>query len=103
MTVIVGNDVPDAIRGHLKRWFIELKANVFVGTVNARTRTKLLTFVLKSAPPEMGLLIIQSAPNCQGYEIERIGPEGKTGRKSVDLSGIPLVAEKWMDYSEDPF
>ena len=34
MTVIVANDTPDAIRGILKRWFIEPRPNVFVGTIN---------------------------------------------------------------------
>ena len=34
MTVIVANDTPDAIRGMLKRWFIEPRPNVFVGTLN---------------------------------------------------------------------
>ena len=38
MTVLVANDTPAAIRGMLKRWFVEPKPNVFVGTVNRRTR-----------------------------------------------------------------
>ncbi|RKX40244.1 MAG: type I-E CRISPR-associated endoribonuclease Cas2, partial [Verrucomicrobia bacterium] len=38
MTVIICNNTPDCIRGHLKRWFIEPKPNVFVGTVNVKTR-----------------------------------------------------------------
>ena len=33
MTVIVANDTPDAIRGLLKRWFVEPRPNVFVGTL----------------------------------------------------------------------
>ena len=103
MTVIVGNDVPDAIRGHLKRWFIEMKPNVFVGTVNQRTRKNVVAFLMRWASEDMGLLMIASAPNCQGYEIERIGPEGKTGRRPIELSGIPLVAEMWIDRSADPF
>ena len=37
MTVIIANDTPPAIRGLLKRWFIEPRPNVFVGSVNART------------------------------------------------------------------
>ena len=28
MTVIIANDTPDAIRGMLKRWFIEPRPNV---------------------------------------------------------------------------
>lgn len=102
MTVIVANDTPVAIRGMLKRWFIEPTPNTFVGTLNTRTHQKVIDFVLRNAPKDFGLLIITSAPNCQGYSIQRIGPEGKTGRKEINLSGIPLIAEKWLG-SDDPF
>jgi DNA polymerase-3 subunit epsilon len=51
MTVIVANDVPAYIRGHLKRWFLEPRPNVFVGTLNPRTHDKVLQFIVKHAPP----------------------------------------------------
>jgi CRISPR-associated protein Cas2 len=103
MTVLVANDTPPAIRGHLKRWFIEPKPNVFVGTLNTRTHKKVLDFILRHTPAEFGLLIISSAPNCQGYEIRRIGPEGKSGRKEIKISGIPLIAETWNTNDNNPF
>lgn len=103
MTVLVCNDVPPAIRGHLKRWFIEPRPNVFVGTLNVRTHRKVMDFILRNAPPDFGVLVISSAPNCQGYRIERIGPEGKTGRRDVEISGIPLIAESWVDTDNVPF
>ena len=103
MTILVCNDTPPAIRGHLKRWFIEPRPNVFVGTLNARTHRKVLEFILRNAPKDFGILAIASAPNCQGYTIQRIGPEGKTGRKDVELSGIPLIAETWSTPEDAPF
>jgi CRISPR-associated protein Cas2 len=33
----------------LKRWFVEPKPNVFVGTVNRRTRDKVLDYVKRNA------------------------------------------------------
>jgi CRISPR-associated protein Cas2 len=89
--------------GHLKRWFIEPKPNVFVGTLNARTHRKVMEFILRNAPLDFGMLVISSAPNCQGYVVERIGPEGKTGRRDVELSGIPLIAENWINPGNCPF
>ena len=59
MTVIVANDTPPAIRGLLKRWFVEPRPNVFVGTVNRRTREKTIEYVRRNAP-DLGLLIIAS-------------------------------------------
>ena len=103
MTVLVCNDVPPAIRGHLKRWFIEPKPNVFVGTLNVRTHRKVMDFILRNSPAEFGMLIVTSAPNCQGYTVERIGPEGKSGRKDVDISGISLMAESWIESDNQPF
>lgn len=94
MTVIIANDVPPFIRGHLKRWFIEPRANVFVGTLNVRTHQKVMHFIAKNAPPEFGFQSISSAPNCQGYTIERFGPQGLSGRKKSELSGIQIIEEK---------
>lgn len=103
MTVIVANDTPDAIRGMLKRWFIEPRPNVFVGTLNARTHAKVLDYILRNSPSDFGMLIISSQPNCQGYQIERVGPCGCAGRKPVLVSGIPLVAEEWIAEENRPF
>ncbi|MBB5350952.1 CRISPR-associated protein Cas2 [Haloferula luteola] len=103
MTVLVAHNTPPAIRGHLKRWFIEPRPNVFIGTLNVRTIRKVLDFVLRNSPPDFGLLVISSAPNCQGYVIEHIGPEGQSGRREVDFSGIPLIAEQWIEPENCPF
>jgi CRISPR-associated protein Cas2 len=103
MTVLVCNDVPDALRGHLKRWFIEPRPNVFVGTLNPRTHRKVLDFIRRNAPPEFGFLSICSAQNCQGYLVQRYGPEGKTGKLPIELSGIPLIADRFVSSINDPF
>jgi len=42
----------------------------------------------------MGLLIISNYPNCQGYKIDTTGP---TDRKGIEVSGLWMVAEKWVD------
>lgn len=94
MTVIVANDVPPFIRGHLKRWFIEPRANVFVGTLNVRTHEKVMQFIVKHAPPDFGFMTIVSWPNCQGYKIERFGPQGSIGREDSELSGIFLINDQ---------
>jgi len=91
MTVIVANDVPAHIRGHLKRWFVEPRPNVFVGTLNVRNHDKVMQFIVKYSPAEFGFMSISSWPNCQGYKIERFGPSGASGRESSDLSGLALI------------
>ena len=99
MTVLVASDTPPAIRGMLKRWFVEPKTNVFVGTVNRRTRDKVLEYVKRNAKG-MSLLILTSEPNCQGFKIERWG---EPDRRDVILSGLWLVAEEWVEAENCPF
>ncbi len=93
MTVIVANDLPDAIRGMLKRWFIEPRPNVFVGTLNRRTHEKTIEYIKRNAG-QIGLLIVSNYPNCQGFKIEATGP---TVRRAVEVSGLWMVAEKWEE------
>lgn len=96
MTVLVANDTPPAIRGLLKRWFIEPKPNVFVGSVNRRTREKTLEYIRRNAP-DMGLLMIATSKNCQGFEIQAWG---NTDRRIVEFDGLQLIAEKWDGQDE---
>jgi len=98
VTVLVAHDTPDAIRGMLKRWFIEPRPNVFVGTLNRRTHEKTIEYIKRNAR-DMGLLIVSSYPNCQGYRIESTGP---TDRKGVEVTGLWMVAEKWKEDSPTP-
>ena len=98
MTVLVANDTPPAIRGLLKRWFVEPKPNVFVGTVNRRTRDKALEYIRRNAP-DMGLLMIATSKNCQGFEMQSWG---ETDRRIVEFEGLQLIAETWDGSAEDP-
>lgn len=99
MTVIVAHDTPDSVRGMLKRWFIEPQANVFVGSLNIRTKDKTLAYIKRNAEG-IALLMISSDNNCQGFKIEM---HGDVRRKGVIASGLWLVAEKWMDSEKMPF
>lgn len=91
MTVIFANNTPPAIRGLLKRWFIEPRPNVFVGTVNRRTREKTLEYIRRNAP-KLGLLVIATEGNSQGFSVSVFG---ETVRRPVQVCGHYLIAEKW--------
>lgn len=88
MTVIIAQDSPDAIRGILKRWFIEPKPQVFVGSVNKSVREYVLNYIRKNAQG-IRLLVIYSASNCQGFEIEQINDPDYSGLR---LDGLHLIA-----------
>lgn len=93
MTVIIANDTPPAIRGLLKRWFIEPRPNIFVGTVNTRTRAKTLEYICRNAPG-LGLLVIGTDRSAQGFSVECFG---ETLRRPVRLSGLQVLAEAWAE------
>ena len=99
MTVLIANDTPDAVRGLLKRWFIEPRPNVFVGTINRRTREKTLEYIRRHAG-DMGYILICADRNSQGFTIEH---HGDTHRRGVQKSGLWLVAEEWVDPARIPF
>ena len=89
MTVIVANDVPPAARGLLRRWFIEPKPNVFVGSVNARIREKTLDYIRRNAP-DVAMLVIFDESNSQGFTVLNYG---ETDRRLVRRSGLELMLE----------
>jgi len=93
MTVIVANDTPPAIRGLLKRWFVEPKPNVFVGTVNRRTREKTIDYIRRNGPG-LGLLVIATDGSSQGFAVSVFG---ETDRIPVRVCGHHLIAEKWAE------
>jgi hypothetical protein len=70
-----------------------------VGTVNRRTRDRVLEYVQRNAK-DMSLLILTTEPNCQGFKIERWG---EPDRRDTEISGLWLVAEQWVDEENRPF
>jgi CRISPR-associated protein Cas2 len=91
MTVIVAEQTPPKVRGLLKRWFIEPKPNVFVGTVSRRTREKVLDYILKHGGDSLGLLVVSEDSSSQGFSIQSFRD---TTRTFTRRSGHFLIAEK---------
>lgn len=93
MTVIVANDTPPPIRGLLKRWFVEPRPNVFVGTPNGRTREKVLDYIRRNAAG-LGMLVLSDDKSAQGFLMEMFG---ETPRRPVRICGLQVLAEKWEE------
>jgi len=88
MTVLIVENTPDKVRGLLKRWFVEPMPNVFVGTINKRTREKVLHYILKYAPSDLAILVIYDDSNSQGFSIKRFRD---TSRIERIVSGHYLI------------
>lgn len=89
MTTIIAENVEPAVRGMLRRWFLEPRPNVFVGSVNQRTREKTLSYIRRNAPG-LRLFVVYDSDNCQGFEMFSYGCPA---RHPVGKCGLLLVAE----------
>jgi CRISPR-associated protein Cas2 len=88
--VVIANDLPPAVRGRMKLWFIEPRANVFVSGIKDTTAEEVVEYLLAHCPPESGVLIIKRIPRAPGYAI--IG-NGDVKRSFIELSGLQLILE----------
>jgi CRISPR-associated protein Cas2 len=90
MLVVVANDLPPAVRGRMKLWFIEPRPNVFVSGVKDSVATTVIEYLYKHCPAESGLLMFRSLSRPPGYEIRTVGPPRKP---MTSISGLELVIE----------
>jgi CRISPR-associated protein Cas2 len=72
VVVLILERVPVGLRGELTRWFLELRAGVFVGTVNAMVRELLWNEICQKAGGGAALLIFRT-DNEQGFSFRLWG------------------------------
>ncbi len=90
MLVVLANDLPPAVRGRMKLWFIEPRPNVFVSGIKDSVASTVVDYLYRHCPPESGLLVFRSLPSPPGYKIITTG----IPRKPVTtLSGLQLIIE----------
>lgn len=91
MLVVIANDLPPAVRGRMKLWFVEPRANIFVSGIKDSVAKTVIDYLYKHCPQESGITIFLSITKPPGYKIHTIG----TPRKSLtELCGLQLVVEK---------
>lgn len=90
MLVVLANDLPPAVRGRMKLWFTEPRANVFVSGIKDSVALTVIDYLHQHCPPESGVMIFRSLPKPPGFEVQTIGP---TRKSLVEISGFQLVVE----------
>lgn len=91
MLVVIANDLPPAVRGRLKLWFVEPKPNVFVSGIKDSVADSVIELILEYCTPESGVIIFKRIRKAPGYEIYGFG---SPDRRIVEMSGMQLVLEK---------
>jgi CRISPR-associated protein Cas2 len=93
MLIVIANNLPPAVRGRMKLWFIEPRPNVFVSGVKDAVAKKVVEYLHRHCPIESGLMVFRKIPETPGYEITGIGD---TKLSITEISGLQLVIEKQM-------
>ncbi len=91
MLVVIANNLPPAVRGRMKLWFIEPRPNVFVSGVKDAVAKKVVEYLHLHCPMESGLMVFRKISEAPGYQISGIGD---TKLSITELSGLQLVIEK---------
>lgn len=92
--VVLANELPAAVRGRMKLWFIEPRPNVFVSGVKDSVAMTVIDYLYQHCPSESGLLIFRALSMAPGFEMITIGPPRKP---LTMLSGLQLVIETLRD------
>lgn len=90
MITVIANDLPPAVRGRMKLWFIEPRPNVFVSGIKDAVADKVIEYLHQHCPPSSGLLIIKSISTAPGMVISTLGQSRKP---VIYMGGLPLVVE----------
>lgn len=91
VVVVIANDLPPAVRGRMKLWFVEPRPNVFVSGIKDAVADKVITYLFDSCGVNSGLLVFQRIPITPFYKIWGIGD---TKRKISLIDGLQLIFEK---------
>lgn len=86
MLVIVLENAPPRLRGHLTRLFLEIRAGVYIGDFSIRVRER----IWKTIQEEIGegnAVLAWSCPNDGGYDFDTCG---YNRRVPIDLDGLKL-------------
>lgn len=90
MLIVIANELPPAVRGRMKLWFLEPRPNIFVSGIKDSVATTVVNYLYKHCPAESGVLLMRSIPHQPGFEITTIGPPRKP---TITLSGLQLIIE----------
>ncbi len=91
MVVVIANDLPPAVRGRMKLWFVEPRANIFVSGIKDSIADDVIDYLLKSCPSSSGLMIFKRINKAPGFKIMGMGDPTK---RLSEISGYQLIVEK---------
>jgi CRISPR-associated protein Cas2 len=89
MIVMVLEKVPQAMRGELTRWLIEVKPGVYVGHANGMVRERLW----EKCSQSRGSGAVFQAWSTNTEQKFKMRLNGENGREVIDWEGLQLIRE----------
>ena len=71
MLVVVAANIPNAVRGKMKLWFIEPKPFVFVSSVSDAVAHKVVDQLMAACDESSEILVIESTRTAPGYRLHQ--------------------------------
>ena len=94
MVVIITKYIKKKTKNFLKRWFVEPKANVFVGDIDDNRLDVIIKYIEDNIDDPFGGLIISSTNSVQKYKIVEKGQQKeKNIKKKIMISGIEFLID----------
>ena len=97
MTVIVLEAAPDALRGRLALWMVEVRAGVYVADLSKRVREMIWNTVVAGIKPG-NAVIMWKTDTESGFDFQTVG---KNRRIPVEYDGLKLVAFTPLEKEEE--
>jgi CRISPR-associated protein Cas2 len=91
MIVVLANNLPPAVRGRMKLWFVEPRPNVFVSGVKDSVADDVVNYLHEHCKADAGIMIFQRTNCAPGYKIRGVG---EPRRELISISGLQLILEK---------
>ncbi|WP_319757725.1 type I-E CRISPR-associated endoribonuclease Cas2e [uncultured Sphaerochaeta sp.] len=91
MVVVIANDIPPAVRGRMKLYFVEPRANVFVSGIKDAVADRVVNYLFSNCPTSSGLLVLQKINVPPFYKIWGLGD---TKKKIALMDGLQLIFER---------
>jgi CRISPR-associated protein Cas2 len=91
MVVVIANNLPPAVRGRMKLWFVEPRANIFVSGIKDAVADRVIKYLFSNCSPKAGLIVFQRIPTPPFYKIWGLGDSNK---KITEIDGLQLIFER---------
>ena len=88
LTVAITENVPPRLRGRLAVWMLEVRAGVYVGDIDRKTR-EMIWQNLSHGVGEGNAVLVWSTNNASGFDFQTIGANR---RVPINLDGLTLVS-----------